>query len=104
MDDTDDLYIDINNDQTLFDVHIYLQESTDNWGRLLITSVGVLTYIKCVYFLISFMLKLPGKCNYAWYESVEGYAIGVQTHQGSFEEIAHIGMSVANMTLGVYIC
>jgi hypothetical protein len=52
VDDTDLVHLDMNKVETNAEVHMALQDSIHNWGRILIATGGALKPAKCFYHLI----------------------------------------------------
>ena len=64
VDDTDLIYIDMSQDEITTQTRRAMQNSTDNWGELLIASGGVFKPEKCFPHLISFKWYADGRWKY----------------------------------------
>ncbi len=54
VDDTDLLHLNMEGDESVQEVHFALQQSIENWGKLLIATGGSLKPDKCFFHLLDF--------------------------------------------------
>ena len=85
VDDTDIIHIDLTRNETVDEVHRYIQESVDSWGNLLIATGGALQPAKCFYSIISFEWD-RGAWRYASNESKAELGIRVPLPGGGVQE------------------
>ena len=85
VDDTDIIHIDLTRNETVDEVHRYIQESVDSWGNLLIATGGALQPAKCFYSIISFEGD-RGAWRYASNESKAELGIRVPLPGGGVQE------------------
>jgi hypothetical protein len=104
VDDTDIIHLDLSKEETLEEAHMALQASLDSWSQLLIATGGALKPEKCFYYLVSFEWDRLGKWKYAKNESNSELAISVCLPDGSREEIEHLPVDEARITLGMSSC
>ena len=104
VDDTDLIHVDMSKTQSALEAHVDLQESVDNWGRLLIASGGSLKPEKCFFYLISFGWKADGQWSYQSNVNKKDFALGVPMPGGDVTEIEHLKVDVAKEMLGVKVC
>jgi hypothetical protein len=64
VDDTDLFHLDMQEMETVIDMHGHLQDAVINWGKLLITMGGALKPEKCLFYLMSFKWKANGTWVY----------------------------------------
>ena len=62
VDDMDLIHLNMDHDESVYEVYKAMQLSITNWGDLLMASGGSLKLIKCFYHLISF----DWRCNHAF--------------------------------------
>jgi hypothetical protein len=60
IDDTDLLHLNMERDELVWEVRLSLQQSIDNWGKLLIAMGGSLKPEKCFYHLLDFAWSAKG--------------------------------------------
>jgi hypothetical protein len=58
--DTDLLHLNMERDELVQEVHVALQQSIDNWGKLLVTTGGSLKPDKCFFHLLDFAKRGDG--------------------------------------------
>ncbi len=74
VDDMDILHIDLTKNESIYNVHVAIQDSVNSWGNLLIATRGVLQPNKCFNSVISFEW-INGKWKYA--NNSEWDALGI---------------------------
>ena len=85
VDDTDIIHIDLTRNETVDEVHRYIQESVDSWGNLMFATGGALQPAKCFYSIISFEWD-RGAWRYASNESKAELGIRVPLPGGGVQE------------------
>jgi hypothetical protein len=56
VNDTDLLHLNMEGDESVQEVHMALQRSIENWGKLLIATGGMLKPDKCLFHLLDFCM------------------------------------------------
>jgi hypothetical protein len=104
VDDTDLLYLNMEQDELVWEVHWSLQQSINNWGKLLIATGGSLKPNKCFYHLLDFVWSAKGGWQYIAHHEDGGAVITVPMPDGTAAPISHIAVDNAQKTLGVVTC
>ena len=104
VDDTDLLHINMDVEESIFDVHAAMQRSIENWGHLLIATGGTLKPEKCFYYLIDFTWTKKGGWQYTAHHEEEEAALFVPLPDGKTASISHLAVDNAQKTLGVITC
>lgn len=91
-------------DEIALKAHTALQDSIENWGRLLISTGGAFKPIKCFYHLLSFCWLPDGRWAYKANEETEAFDLRVPMTDGSFVPIEHLSVDTGNETLGFFSC
>ncbi len=103
-DDTDLLHLNMEQDESVWEVHRSLQQSINNWGKLLIATGGSLKPDKCFYHLLDFAWSAKGGWQYIAHHE-DGLAdITIPMPDGTAAPISPIAVDDAQMTLGVVRC
>ena len=104
VDDIDLEHFDLNQTELIIESHKVLQDSILNWGRLLLTTGGVLKPTKCFYHMISFSLKPDGSWKYDFNDKVPELSIFVPLADGTLAPIDHVPVPTPTKTLGQMTC
>ena len=104
VDDTDLVHIDMETDETAHTTHNIMQQSIDNWGRLLIASGGAFKPAKCFSYLLSYSFARDGKWRYDANHTNEALDLTVPLPDGTESWIAHESVETAKETLGTWVC
>jgi hypothetical protein len=104
VDDTDLIHINMEADESIFDVHEAIQRATENWGRLLIATGGTLKPDKCFYHLINFAWTQKGGWQYIAHHKEAGANLHVPLPDGKMAAISHLAVDTTQKTLGVTTC
>ena len=104
VDDTDILHIRMDREESPEDAHLALQQSVNNWGRLLTATGGAFKPDKCFSYLISHIWLPDGRWKYATNDEDEQFDISVPMPDGREVFIEHASSDDARETLGVYTC
>jgi hypothetical protein len=104
VNDMDLLHLNMEQDELVWEVHRSLQQSINNWGKLLIATGGGLKPNKCFYHLLDFAWLAKGGWQYIAHQE-DGYAvITIPMPDGTAAPISHIAVDNAQKTLGVVTC
>jgi hypothetical protein len=90
--------------ELVLDVHVALQCSIENWGKLLIATGGSLKPDKCFFHLIDFAWTKKGGWQYVPHHEDITAAIRVPMPDGTMSPITHQAVDDAQKTLGVVTC
>ncbi len=104
MDDTDVEHLNMNQSETVTEAHAALQESINNWGRLLIATGGALKPEKCFYHVICFMWNQDRSWRYASNDTRGDLGIVAPLADGSHLPIEHLPVSTPTKTLELMKC
>jgi hypothetical protein len=104
VDDTDLEHLDMRRNETPAEAHDCFQQSTTNWGKLLIATGGALKPAKCSYYLISFKWNKEGIWSYESNESDDRWVIVIPLANGQTAAIEHLSVDSAVKTLGSMTC
>ncbi len=101
VDDTDLLHLNMERDKSVWEVHRSLQQSIDNWGKLLIATGGSLKPDKCFFHLLDFAWSAKGGWQYIAHHEDRRAVITVPMPDGTVAPITHKAVDDAQKTLGV---
>ncbi len=104
VDDTDLLHLNMDQDESVWEVHRSLQQSINNWGKLLITTGGSLKLDKCFYHLLDFAWSAKGGWQYIAHHEDGHAVITVPMPDGTVAPISHKAVDNAQKMLGVVTC
>jgi hypothetical protein len=104
VDDTDLLHLNMEQDESVWEVHWSLQQSINNWGKLLIATGGSLKPNKCFYHLLDFAWSAKEGWQYIAQHEDGRAVITVPMPDGTVVLISHIAVDDAQKTLGVVTC
>jgi hypothetical protein len=102
--DMDLLHLNMEGDESVQEVHMALQWSIENWGKLLIATGGMLKPDKCFFHLLDFAWTKSGGWQYIVHHDDDAEAITVPMPDGTMAPIAHKAVDDAQKTLGVVTC
>jgi hypothetical protein len=85
----------------VWEVHRSLQQSIDNWGKLLIATGGSLKPEKCFFHLLDLAWSNKGGWQYVAHHEDGAAVITVPRPDGTAAPIAHKAVDDAQKTLGV---
>ncbi len=85
IDDTDMMHLDMEQEESIFDVHWELQESFLSWGKLLIATGGTLEPDKCFFHSIDFSWSGGGTWKYVDHSKNRDALVFLPLHNGSLE-------------------
>jgi hypothetical protein len=98
------LHLNMKGDESKQEVHMALQRSIENWGKLLIATGGTLKLDKWFFHLLDFAWTKSGGWQYVAYHEDDAAAIAVPMPDGTMTSIAHKVVDDAQKTLGVVTC
>ncbi len=104
VDDTDLLHLNMEGDESVQEVHLALQQSIENWGKLLIATGGSLKPDKCFFHLLDFSWTKKGGWQYVMHHEDETAVITVPMPDGTMAPIKHRAVDDAQKMLGVVTC
>ncbi len=90
--------------QSVLDVHVALQHSIENWGKLLIATGGSLKPDKCFFHLMDFAWTKKGGWQYVAHHEDITAAVTISMPDRTMASITHQAVDNAQMTLGVVTC
>jgi hypothetical protein len=91
-------------DELVQEVHLALQQSIENWGKLLITMGGSLKPDKCFFHLLDFAWTKKGGWQYIAHQEDETAVIRVPMPDSTVTPITHRAVDDTQKTLGVVTC
>jgi hypothetical protein len=89
VDDTDLLHLNMERNESVLDVHVALQRSIENWGKLLIATEGSLKPDKCFFHLMNFAWTKKGGWQYVAHHEDITATITVPMPDGTMSPITH---------------
>jgi hypothetical protein len=104
VDGTDLLHLNMEGDESVQEVHMALQQSIENWGKLLIATGSTLKPDKCFFHLLDFAWTKNGGWQYVAHHEDDAAAITVSMPDGTMAPIAHKVVDDTQKTLGVVTC
>jgi hypothetical protein len=104
IDDTDLLHLNMERNELVWEVRRSLQQSIDNWGKLLIATGGSLKPEKCFYHFLDFAWLAKGGWQYIAHHEDGRASITVPMPDGTAAPISHKAVDDAQKTLGVVTC
>jgi hypothetical protein len=104
VDDTNLLHLNMERDKLVQEVHVALQWSIENWGKLLVTTGGSLKPDKCFFHLLDFAWTRKGGWQYIAHQEDETAVIRVPMPDSTVTPITHRAVDDAQKTLGVVTC
>jgi hypothetical protein len=104
VDDTDLLHLNMERNELVWEVRRSLQQSIDNWGKLLIATGGSLKPEKCFYHLLDFAWLEKGGWQYIAHHEDGQASITVPMPDGTAAPISHKAVDNAQKMLGVVTC
>ncbi len=103
-DDTNLLHLNMEGDESVQEVHMVLQWSIENWGKLLIAMGGTFKPDKFFFHLLDLVWTKSGGWQYVAHHEDDAAAITVPMPDGTMAPIAHKAVDDAQKTLGVVTC
>jgi hypothetical protein len=103
VNDTDLLHLNMEKDELVQEVHVALQRSIENWGKLLVATGGSLKPDKCFFHLLDFAWTKKGGWQYLAHHKDET-AVRVPMPDSTVAPITHRAVDDAQKTLGVVMC
>jgi hypothetical protein len=104
VDDMDLLHLNMERDESVQEVHVALQRSIENWGKLLVAMRGSLKPDKCFFHLLDFAWTKKGGWRYITHQEDETAVITVPMSDGTVAPIMLRAVDDAQKTLGVVTC
>jgi hypothetical protein len=104
VDDMDLLHLNMERDKSVWEVRRSLQQSINNWGKLLIATGGSLKPEKCCNHLLDFVWSAKGGWQYIAHHEDGRASITVPMPDGTAAPISHKVVDDAQKTLGVVTC
>ncbi len=104
LNDMDLLHLNMEGDELVQEVHLALQQSIENWGKLLITTGGSLKPDKCFFHHLDFAWTKKGGWQYVAHHEDETAVITVPMPDGTMAPIKHRAVDDAQKMLGVVTC
>ncbi len=104
VNDTGLLHLIMEGDESVQEVHMALQRSIENWGKLLITMGGMLKLDKCFFHLLDLAWTKSGGWQYIAHHEDDAATITVPMPDGTMAPIVHKVVDDAQTTLGVVTC
>jgi hypothetical protein len=104
VDNTDLLHLNMECHELVLDIHVALQHSIENWGKLLIATGGCLKPDKCFFHLMDFAWTKKGGWQYVVHHEDITATITVPMPDGTMSPITHQAVDNAQKTLGVVTC
>jgi hypothetical protein len=101
---TDLLHLNTERDELVWEVHRSLQQSINNWGKLLIATGGSLKPNKCFFHLLNFAWSAKGGWQYIAHHEDRRAVITVPMPDGTVAPIDHKAVDNDQKTLGVVTC
>ncbi len=98
------IHLNMQEDETVEEVHKNLQDSVWNWGQLLQATGGALKGSKCFFHLLSFRYHSDGTWYYHANNEDEEFQVGIPVTGNEAELIDHCSSGTAHKTLGVMTC
>ncbi len=89
VDDMDLLHLNMERDKWVWEVHWSLQQSVNNWGKLLIATGGSLKPNKCFFHFLDFAWSTKGGWQYITHHEDRRAVITVPMPDGTVAPIAH---------------
>jgi hypothetical protein len=104
VNDTDLLHLNMERNESVWEVRRSLQQSINNWGKLLIATGGSLKPNKCFYHLLDFAWSAKGGWQYIAHHEDGRAGITVPMPDRTAAPISHKAVDDAQKTLGVMTC
>jgi hypothetical protein len=104
VNDTDLLHLNVERDELVQEVHVALQQSIKNWGKLLFAMGGSLRPDKRFFHLLDFAWTKKGGWQYVAHHKDETAVSTVPMPDNTVAPITHRAVDDAQKTLGVVTC
>jgi hypothetical protein len=96
--------MDMSRDEIATQAHWVMQDSIDNWGKLMIASGGAFKPETNSSYLISFKWQADGRWKYEANEQDDDFDLHVPLLDGSYVPIEPVSVDTSKETLGVWSC